>query len=309
MKSEELLSNLNFNYLRVFDVVYRRQSMTEAARELHLTQSGISQHIKALEDQVGQKLFDRIHRRILPTDKAHELQRGIGPAINEICKTLETIAEAKNTVSGVVRMGMPIEYGNNVLTPLLAKIGEKYPRIKYEIHLDYATKFNEMILENKLDFAFVDSFQLDRQIKQEPLAEEALLLCSSEKYIRERQPVKWSKTYFEELDYIAYQSGEPILRQWLSHHLKRKNLKINVRSWVMDVQMVAKFIRAGFGVGVLPDHLVERLQKQHADLVVIERPGMRGTKNSISLAYLKRREFSRASEVIIEELKNEIKKR
>lgn len=302
MSEAGMMHNLNFNYLKIFEAVYRLESMTEASNELHLTQSGVSQHIKALEEQVGHKLFDRLHRKILPTEEAHELHRGLKPAIQSIYHTLESVSGAKRILRGIVRVGMPIEFGLNVISPLLAKIGEKHPKIKFEVYLDYANKFNDMLLENKLDFAFVDSFQLNKRIIQEKVAEESLLLCASKEYLDSRPPIKWSKPYFEDLDYIAYQKGEPVIRQWLSHHLKRKNFEVNVKSWVMDIQIVAKFIQAGLGVGILPDHLVERLQKQKANIVTIETKKS-PTKNTISLAYLRGRDMSEASKLVVSELK------
>ncbi len=62
-----LLDQINLNQLRIFERVYRTGSMTRAAEELNLTQSGISQHIKALEDILKVRLFDRVKQKLLPT--------------------------------------------------------------------------------------------------------------------------------------------------------------------------------------------------------------------------------------------------
>ena len=68
-----LLAHLNLNYLRIFLTVYRTKSMTQAAKQLHLTHSGVSQQIKALEEALDITLFDRINRRIIPTSEAEIL--------------------------------------------------------------------------------------------------------------------------------------------------------------------------------------------------------------------------------------------
>ena len=52
-------NNINLNWLRSFDAAARHMSFTAASKELGLTQTAISQHIKALEDKLGQKLFIR----------------------------------------------------------------------------------------------------------------------------------------------------------------------------------------------------------------------------------------------------------
>ena len=64
---EQAIQQINLIQLRAFEAVFRTKSMTAAAQELHLTQPGISQHIHSLEDLLERKLFDRVHRKLLPT--------------------------------------------------------------------------------------------------------------------------------------------------------------------------------------------------------------------------------------------------
>ena len=66
-----LTSSLNLNILRVFETVYSTRSMTKAAQVLFLTQSGVSQHIKSLEESLEFALFDRLQKKLVPTEKAH----------------------------------------------------------------------------------------------------------------------------------------------------------------------------------------------------------------------------------------------
>ena len=79
-----LIDQINLNQLRVFESVYRTKSMTHAARELHLTQSGVSQHIKALEDVLELKLFDRIKQKLVPTPSARELYKNTAKSFEDI---------------------------------------------------------------------------------------------------------------------------------------------------------------------------------------------------------------------------------
>ncbi|MEM7439105.1 MAG: LysR family transcriptional regulator [Pseudomonadota bacterium] len=63
-----MTSNLNLNWLRTFDAAARHLSFTAASHELRLTQTAVSQHIKALETKLGQKLFIRRARSLQLTD-------------------------------------------------------------------------------------------------------------------------------------------------------------------------------------------------------------------------------------------------
>ena len=84
-----LIDQINLNQLRVFESVYRSKSMTHAARELHLTQSGVSQHIKALEDVLELKLFDRIKQKLVPTPSAKELYASTAKSFEDIVSELD----------------------------------------------------------------------------------------------------------------------------------------------------------------------------------------------------------------------------
>jgi LysR family glycine cleavage system transcriptional activator len=63
-----MLQTLNLNWIRSFEAAARKQSFTEAARELNLTQAGVSQHVRLLEHYLGEPLFVRMHRSLQLTD-------------------------------------------------------------------------------------------------------------------------------------------------------------------------------------------------------------------------------------------------
>src|ERR1700687_4876319 len=63
--------------LRVFEVACRHGRYSEAARELHVTHSAVSQRIRQLEEQLGLTLFERQGNRMIPTSSGLRLQAGV----------------------------------------------------------------------------------------------------------------------------------------------------------------------------------------------------------------------------------------
>jgi LysR family glycine cleavage system transcriptional activator len=63
--------------LRVFEVACRHGSYSEAARELHVTHSAVSQRIRQLEEELGLTLFERQGNRMVPTPSGLRLQAGV----------------------------------------------------------------------------------------------------------------------------------------------------------------------------------------------------------------------------------------
>lgn len=290
---------MNLNTFRVFLTVYEQRSMTLAASELHLTQSGISQHIRTLESELGFVLFERVNKKIFPTAKASELYSRGRKGLSEIEAAVREVTRQEERPRGRVRVGLPVEFGSNVAMMELGKLGLKNPEIDFHITLDFATQLNAMVMRGDLDLALVDKFGVDRSLKMEAVATETLLLCGLKSYVRKFGPVKYSTGYFLQFHYVDYQPGEPIVRNWFRHHLHRHNIPIRARAHLFDVLGVSKLITSGLGIGILPDHTAAKLEKEGVDLHIFE--GKRAPlKNEMCLIYQPLKDRPLAQVVVME---------
>lgn len=283
-----IIDHFNLNHLRVFECVYRTQSMTVAAQQLHLTQSGVSQHIKSLEDMLDIKLFDRISQKLVPTSQARVLYENSIRGLKQIENALVSIKGGQNQLMDTVSIGMPVEFGHNVVLPILAQFCKKHPLVKLNVTFDFASGINTRLLDGSIDFALIDDFRMDRRTHIEKVYDEILELCISEELMEQKGAYKNHKKYFETLTYVDYQENAPILRMWFRHHLKTGHLDLDVRAVVMDVQAVSGLILAGTGAGVIPEHLLTKLRKEGHKLHRFKGSG-KPLQNAISLAYLENR--------------------
>lgn len=301
-----LLDQINMNYLRIFEAVYRTRSMTQAASELHLTQSGISQHIKSLEDTLNVKLFDRIKQKLIPTEEGKKLFSQLAPQLQKLEEILVQLTSKENSLMGEVQIGLPVVFGLNIVIPHISKLGTLHPNLKFKIHFDFARSFNNLLLKGDVDFAFVDEFSMDRQIETENVYDESLILCCSQNYI-ELKGEGSSKKYFESLDYLDYDQGAPLVTRWLNHNYKITNPEIKLRAELADALGIAKLITTDLGVGVLPGHQVEKLKADGRDIYVFPTKNPKELKNKISVAYVKGRSWSTAIQESFNYLMKEIK--
>lgn len=297
-----IIDRINLNHLRIFQSVFQTKSMTAAARDLHLTQSGVSQHVKALEEALGITLFDRIQQKIVPTAAAAALFERTMEGLHSIESALTQITGVQEAVTGKVRVGMPIEFGNNILMPLIAKFGQKYPHVQFELQYDFASKFNDPLLQGDIDFAFVDEFRMDKRISIEKFFDETVDLCIASDLLKKYGPPKNTKQFFESLDYVEYREGEPLLRMWFAHHLGEPNIRLKVRATIMDVQGIARLVLNELGAGLLPHHVVQKFEDEGFRLYTFKGRGD-PLVNTISLAYLKERSYSRAAQVSMDWLR------
>jgi len=99
---------LSLDLLKGFDAAARHLSFTRAADELALTQSAISREIKALEEQLGQPLFVRVHRGLRLTDAGQELQRAVAAAFDLIDSATDKLTAAQRAETLTVTTSAPL---------------------------------------------------------------------------------------------------------------------------------------------------------------------------------------------------------
>lgn len=86
---------MNIKQLKCFIVVYRKNSFTLAAEELNTVQSNVSAMICELEDFLGVQLFERLYRRIAPTESAHRLYAHAQILLSMFGQTKQVVTEAE----------------------------------------------------------------------------------------------------------------------------------------------------------------------------------------------------------------------
>jgi DNA-binding transcriptional LysR family regulator len=288
-----LLDQINMNYLRIFEAVYRTKSMTQAATELHLTQSGISQHVKSLEDTLGIKLFDRIKQKLIPTEEGKKFYLHLSPQLQKLEEILLELTNKENSLRGEVVIGMPVVFGLNMVIPHLAELAKAHPLLNFKVHFDLPGNLNHLLLRGAVDFAFVDEFNMDRQIETEMVYNETLILCCSREYLKMKGEGS-SRKYFEGLEYVEYDHDAALLHRWFEYHHKLNHLDLKVRAVVGDTLGVAKLIKSNLGAGILPRHQVNRIKIEGHNLYTFEGKTNKELKNKISVAYVKGRSWSTA---------------
>lgn len=120
-----------------FEVAARTLSFTQAASELHLTQSAISRQIKALEQAVGRPLFERQHRALVLTEAGEALQRSVSTALAQLRETMRTLGASPTTPRLTVTT--TVTFASLWLIPRLPSFRAVHPEIDVRISANNAT--------------------------------------------------------------------------------------------------------------------------------------------------------------------------
>ena len=135
-------------------------SFTRSAEAQFLTQPALSRSIRALEDELGHPLFDRVGRRaVLTPFGAEVLQR----ARHLVFEADELSASGRETLAGragTVRIGMGSGPGAMLMTPLLKTMATQHPTIHIEIARGHTDLLTRALRERELDALVIDARSL-----------------------------------------------------------------------------------------------------------------------------------------------------
>jgi LysR family glycine cleavage system transcriptional activator len=116
--------------LRAFEATARRLSFTEAARELNVTQSAISRHVRALEEDVGQSLFVRMHRAVTLTPAGTTFAQDLSAGFLSIHRAVEAVRGAR---AQRLRVSAEPAFAARWLLERLGRFSIAYPQIELEL--------------------------------------------------------------------------------------------------------------------------------------------------------------------------------
>jgi DNA-binding transcriptional LysR family regulator len=254
---------------------------------------------------LGTKLFDRINQRVVPTASASMLYENCKRSLIGLEDAFAELQAEKNQLAGRVHIGMPTEFGYNVVIPSVAKFSEKYPGVRFHFRLGYGAEMNALLLRGEIDFAFIDEFAMDKKIKTAPVYDEMLELVATPELAKKAGGSGQNREYFESLRYVDFSKDEQILRRWFLHHFGDDEWRLPVRSTIEDSQGVARLVLSGVGAGILPGHLVRKLEKEGTKLHVFKGKGA-PLKNTVSIAQLRERTHTRSVQTALDFLTKEI---
>lgn len=149
------LSKIDLNLLVVFDAIYRTQSTTRAGEELHLTQSAVSNALRRLRAIVGEPLFIRTGRGLVPTEMSLRLA---GPVQDSLSRMEHALENARHFDPGRVQQTFRLymsDTGQVVALPrLLSQLWARAPGIRVETIATSPREARVMMDENDVDLAF-----------------------------------------------------------------------------------------------------------------------------------------------------------
>jgi LysR family tcuABC transcriptional regulator len=177
--------------IRAVIAVCEEGSFTRAAARENATQSGISQHVAAVERALGVRLFDRTATGVTPTPAGERYYKRCVEAVGQIESASEEVRGFAGIVSGDLRIGLMPTMTRAALAPTLEQFTPRYPDVRLHIFEGYSGLLTDMVLADELDFAVVPTFEGRVGLKSRLIVRDREMLVSSPRLgFKPLQPVR-----------------------------------------------------------------------------------------------------------------------
>jgi DNA-binding transcriptional LysR family regulator len=153
------MANIPLRQIRAVIAVCEEGSFTRAAQRENATQSGISQHVAAVERALKVKLFERTTGGVTPTPAGLRYYKRCVEAVGTLEHAAEEARSLAGEVSGELRIGLMPTFTRAVLAPVLDDFVPRCPEVRLHIVEGYSGMLTEMVLDDDLDFAVVPAYE------------------------------------------------------------------------------------------------------------------------------------------------------
>ena len=172
------MTDASMRQIRAVVAVCEEGSFTRAAERERATQSGISQHIAALERNLGVRLFERSNAGVRPTPAGLRYYRRCVEALGTLKSGSEEMRALAGRVTGHLAIGLMPTFTRAALAPALKDYVENHPDVKLRIIEGYSATLTDMVLAEDLDFAIVPTFEGRLGLRSRLLARDGEMLVS-----------------------------------------------------------------------------------------------------------------------------------
>ncbi len=146
---------MKIQQLKFFVAVYQEGSFSAAAERVHATQSGLSMHIRQIEDRYGVQLFERRSTGVIPTEAGRRFYQEAIRVLDASSQAEMVLNELAGSIYGHVRIGLMPTFTRAVLCPVMMRIADEIPNVRVSVHEAYSGALSDEVKEGRLDFAVV----------------------------------------------------------------------------------------------------------------------------------------------------------
>ena len=245
---------MNYNYLRYFSVLAQVEHYTVASARLGISQPSLSNAINHLESELGGiRLFEKVGRNIRLTEEGRFFQEKVNAALNELNSASVTLRNSRISAPVVVHMGMVSGTLGGSVAQELAKYMQHNERIRIRLTESSAEELMDLVRQEKLDMAIVDTTNRDRSLHFRKLCQRDFCVAVPAGHPLAQRSLLRPQDMAQEPQIVFSYDVENSFSQWAFGAAGDEHILCSVNTAQAALELVA----AGVGICVLSCECVQ----------------------------------------------------
>ena len=242
--------------LRAFAALARTGSFTLAAKELFLSQSAVSHSMKALESDVGCRLFDRLGKKVLLTHGGEQLLQHADKILGEMSDARESIKQMGKWGRSRLRIGASTTGCTYLLPSVLREFRESFPQCMIAIEPGDTPELLELLANNRIDLAIGMRPHREEQFEFKELFSDELrfLVGAQHPWARAGQV---TRTEIPRQNYILYNKKSYTFRQVEDYFLE-EDMVLNTCIELGSMEAIKEMVKLELGICVLAPWVAQK---------------------------------------------------
>lgn len=285
--------------LKMFVDVVETGSFSRAAQLNHVTQSAVSQQIRALETRYEQRLLSRSARQVTPTPAGERLFRGCKEILARFTEVEQEIREQATEVSGSCSISSIYTVGLHELHTIQKELLRTHPRVNLRLNYRRSDQVYDDVILGAADLGLVAYPQPRAGVDIVPFREDKLALVVPPGHALAAKG-KVAMQAIVGHPFIAFDREAPS-RKGIDKLFRDKGIEITPSMEMDNVETIKRAVELGLGVSILPLPTVQ--QEVNTGSLVAKAFNEPGFTRPIGILVRKGKYLSRASQAVLDAFK------
>jgi DNA-binding transcriptional LysR family regulator len=285
--------------LKMFCDVVETGSFSRAAQLNHVTQSAVSQQIRALEHRYEQRLLSRSARQVTPTPAGERLFRGCKEILTRFGEVESEIREEASEVSGSTTVSTIYSVGLHELQNIQRELLKSHPKVNLRLNYRRSDQVYDDVILGAADLGLVAYPQARAGVDVVPFREDRLAVIIPPSHPLAAK-AKVSLAAVAGLPFIGFDREAPT-RKGIDRLFRDKGFELHPTMEMDNVETIKRAVELGLGVSVLP---LPTVQHEIATGTLLAKPFAEGTyTRPIGILVRKGKYLARASQAVLDSFK------
>ena len=289
--------------LKTFCDLVETGSLSRAARLNFVSQSAVSQQLRALEQRYGRRLIERAPRiGARATEAGRLVYEEVKPVLDRLAALEQRLRAKPDVIAGTVRVATVYSVGLHTLPPTIKRCLKVYPEINVRLSYRRTNEVSAACLDGDVDFGIVALPSRRAQLEIVPLGHDELVVAAAPNHPIARR-ARCRLAALDGQPFIGFDRDIPT-RRFVDALLRRHGVRVNYVMELDNIETIKRSVEAGLGLSLLP---APTLTAEVRARTLVARPAVEGPfRRPIGVMYRRTRELTAAGQAFLSLLTAEL---